>query len=170
MVSILTAKIGKVKGDHHLINMDVNDSNMEIHSWVSWFSTLSFQQNIRLNIMSFVIYCQNDRKRICNQVFIHLFGLLLLLIFSLGLVMCLLPPKNIADEEMAVVKSILDSPGNFWNSNICPIHRFYWMLFLYAYFHIKVDIRVKVVVRLPNILTQMVFFLWVLIMMKNIKI
>ena len=55
MVSILTAKIRKVKGDHHLINMDVNDSYMEIHSWVSWLSTLSFQQNIRLNIMSYVI-------------------------------------------------------------------------------------------------------------------
>ena len=110
MVSILTTKIRKVKGDHHLINMDVNDSHMEIHSWVSWFSTLSFQQNIHLNIMSYIIYCQ---KRICNQVSIHLFGMLLLLIFSLGLVMCLLPPKNIADEEMAVVKSILDSPGNF---------------------------------------------------------
>ena len=55
MVSILTTKIRKVKGDHHLINMDVNDSYMEIHSWVSWLSTLSFQQNIRLNIMSYVI-------------------------------------------------------------------------------------------------------------------
>ena len=39
MVSILTTKIQKVKGDHHLINVDVNDSHMEIHSWVSWFST-----------------------------------------------------------------------------------------------------------------------------------
>ena len=55
MVSILTVKIQKVKGDHHLINVDVNDSHMEIHSWVSWFSTSSFQQNIRLNIMSYVI-------------------------------------------------------------------------------------------------------------------
>ena len=68
MVSILTMKIQKVKGDHHLINVDVNDSHMEIHSWVNWFSTLSFQQNTRLNIMSYVIYCQNDRKKICNPV------------------------------------------------------------------------------------------------------
>ena len=113
MVSILTMKIQKVKGDHHLINVDVNDSHMEIHSWVNWFSTLSFQQNTRLNIMSYVIYCQNDRKKICNPVSIHLFGLLLLLTFSLGLVMCLLPPNNIENEEMAVVKAISDSPGNF---------------------------------------------------------
>ena len=55
MVSILTRKIRKVKVDHYFINVDVNDSHMELHSWVSWFSTLSFQQNIRLNIMSYVI-------------------------------------------------------------------------------------------------------------------
>ena len=113
MVSILTKKIRKVQGDHHFMNMGVNDSHIEMNSWVSWFSTLLFQQNIHLNTMSYVIYCQNDRKKICNQVSIHLFGLLLLLIFSLGLVMCLLPPKNIVDEEMAVVKSIFDSPGNY---------------------------------------------------------
>ena len=63
--------------------------------------------------MSYIICCQNDRKKICNQVSIHLFGLLLLLTFSLGLVMCLLPPKDIGNEEMAVVKSIPDFPGNF---------------------------------------------------------
>ena len=113
MVSILARKIRKVKVDHHFINVDVNDSRMEIHSWVSWFSTLSFQQHIHLITMSYVIHCQNDRKKICNQVSIHLFGLLLLLIFLLGLIMCLLPPKEIGNEEMAVVKSIPDSPGNF---------------------------------------------------------
>ena len=43
MVSILTRKIQKLKVDHHL---DVNDLHMGIHSWVSWFNTLLFQQNI----------------------------------------------------------------------------------------------------------------------------
>ena len=56
MVSILTRKIRKVKVDHHFINVDVNDSHMEIHSWVSWFSTLSFQQNIHLNMYSELCY------------------------------------------------------------------------------------------------------------------
>ena len=56
MVSILTTKIRKVNGNHHLMNVDVNDPHTEIHSWVSWFSTLSFQKNIRLNIMSYVFY------------------------------------------------------------------------------------------------------------------
>jgi hypothetical protein len=46
MVSILTRKIQKLKVDHHFINVDVNDVHMGIHTWVSWFSTLSFQQNI----------------------------------------------------------------------------------------------------------------------------
>ena len=46
MVSILTRKAQKVKIDHHFINLDVNGSHMEIHRWVSFFSTLSFQQNI----------------------------------------------------------------------------------------------------------------------------
>ena len=46
IVSILTRKIQKLKVDHHFRNVDVNDFHMGIHSWVSWFSTLSFQQNI----------------------------------------------------------------------------------------------------------------------------
>ena len=46
MVSILTRKIQKLKVDHHFINVDVNDVHMGIHTWVSWFSTLLFQQNI----------------------------------------------------------------------------------------------------------------------------
>ena len=46
MVSILTRKIRKVKVDQHFMNMDVNESQMEIHSLVSWFSTLTFQKNI----------------------------------------------------------------------------------------------------------------------------
>jgi hypothetical protein len=54
MVSILTKKIRKVQGDHHFMNVDVNDSHMERNIWVSWFSTLSFQQNIHLNTLSYV--------------------------------------------------------------------------------------------------------------------
>ena len=46
MVSILTRKIRKVKVDQHFMNMDVNESQMEIHSLVSWFSTLPFQKTI----------------------------------------------------------------------------------------------------------------------------
>ena len=130
MISILTKKIRKVQGDHHFMNVDVNDSHMERNIWVSWFSTLSFQQNIHLNTLSYVIYCQNDRKKMCNQVSIHLCGLLLFLTFSLGLVMCLIPPIDIGNEEMVVVKSIPDSQGNFWNSDIWPIHWFIWMLYL----------------------------------------
>ena len=44
MVSILTRKMRKVKVDQHIMIMDVNESQMEIHSLVSWFSTLSFQK------------------------------------------------------------------------------------------------------------------------------
>ena len=46
VVSILTRKIQKLKVDHHFMNVDVNDFHIGIHSWVSWFRTLSFQQNI----------------------------------------------------------------------------------------------------------------------------
>ena len=53
-----------------------------------------------------------------NHVSMHLCGLLLLLVFSLGLAMYLLPSSNIGSEEMAVVKAIPDSPGNFLISNI----------------------------------------------------
>ena len=46
MISILTKKIQKINVDQHFKDVDVNDFHMGIHSWVSWFSTLSFQQNI----------------------------------------------------------------------------------------------------------------------------
>ena len=46
VVSILTKKIQKLKVDHHFMNVDVNDFHTGIHSWVSWFRTLSSQQNI----------------------------------------------------------------------------------------------------------------------------
>ena len=42
VVSILTKKIQKLKVDHHFMNVDVNDFHTGIHSWVSWFRTLSF--------------------------------------------------------------------------------------------------------------------------------
>ena len=46
IVSILTRKIKKLKVDHRFMNVDINDFHIGIHSWVSWFSTLSSQQNI----------------------------------------------------------------------------------------------------------------------------
>ena len=46
IVSILTRKIQKLKVNHHFMNVDDNDFHIGIHSWVSWFRTLSFQQNI----------------------------------------------------------------------------------------------------------------------------
>ena len=41
-ISILAKKIQKTKVDHHFMNVDVNDFHTGIHSWVSWFRTLSF--------------------------------------------------------------------------------------------------------------------------------
>ena len=46
LVSILSTKIKKLKVDHHFMNLHVNDFHIGIHSWVSWFRTLSFQQYI----------------------------------------------------------------------------------------------------------------------------
>ena len=46
MVSILTRKIRKFKLDHHIINVDVNDFHIGVHSWVSWFNALLLQKNI----------------------------------------------------------------------------------------------------------------------------
>ena len=46
MISILTKKIQKIKVDQHFKDVDVNDFHIGIHSWVSWFSLLTFQQNI----------------------------------------------------------------------------------------------------------------------------
>ena len=58
MVSILTRKIRKIKVDQHFMNVDVNDSQMEIHGLVSWFSLLSFQKNtFPDNSNGYVIYC-----------------------------------------------------------------------------------------------------------------
>ena len=103
MLLILTRKIQKLKVDDH------------IHSyWVSWFSNLTIHKTLfQTNLIGYVNYCQNGRDKIRNQVSIHLFGLLLLLIFSVGLVMCLLPSSNIGNEEIVVVKAIPNSKGNF---------------------------------------------------------
>ena len=46
IISILTKKIRKIKVDQHFKDVDVNDFHIGIHSWVSWFSLLTFQQNI----------------------------------------------------------------------------------------------------------------------------
>ena len=51
--------------------------------------------------MGYIIYYQNDRNKKINQVSINLCGLLLLVILSLGFVICLLPATNNEDEEMA---------------------------------------------------------------------
>ena len=67
------------------------------------------------------IYYQSDRNRICNEISIHLVSILLLLIFTLGLVMCLLPSNYAGNEEEAVIEAINNSPGNFWISIIWPI-------------------------------------------------
>ena len=55
MISILTKKIQKIKGDQHLKDEDINDFHMGIHSLVSWFSDLTFKTTT--NLMGFVIYC-----------------------------------------------------------------------------------------------------------------
>ena len=44
MISILTKKIQKIRMDQHFKDLDVNDFHMGIHSWVSWFSLLTFQK------------------------------------------------------------------------------------------------------------------------------
>ena len=114
MISILTKKIQKIKVDQHFMDVDVNDFHMGIHSLVSWFSLLTFRKkSFQTNLMGYVIYCQNDRNKKCNQVSINLCGLLLLVIFSLGLVLCFLPATKNEHEEMAIVKAISNSPGNF---------------------------------------------------------
>ena len=59
------------------------------------------------------IYYQSDRNKICNEVSIHFVSVLLLLILSLGLVMCLLPSNYAGNEEEAVIEAINNSPGNF---------------------------------------------------------
>ena len=46
IISILTKKIRKVKVGQHFNDVDVNDFHLGIHSLVSWFSLLTFQQNI----------------------------------------------------------------------------------------------------------------------------
>ena len=114
-ISILTKKIQKMKLDQHFKDVDVHDFHMGIHSLVSWFSFLTFQEkkSFQTNIMGYVIYCQNDQNKKCNRVFINLCGLLLLVILSLGMVLSLLPSTKNENEEMAVVESISNSPGNF---------------------------------------------------------
>ena len=83
------------------------------------------------------IYYQSDRKRICNEVSIHFVSILLLLIFSLGLVMCLLPSNYAGNEEEAVIEAINNSPGNFWISIICPI------IYIVLIFIIKSTLKIK---------------------------
>ena len=49
MISILTKKIQKIKLDQHFKDVDVHDFHMGIHSLVSWFSLLTFQEKINLS-------------------------------------------------------------------------------------------------------------------------
>ena len=161
MVSILTRKIRKLKVDHHFKNVDVNDFHLGIHSWVSWLASYHFNKtSFQANLMGYVINYQNDKIKKCNQFSINLCGLLFLLIFSLGLVMCLLPSTNNGNEEIAVVKTISNSPGKFCISNIChvvPIDHY-----------IKIDI-IKDMIRLPNILIWTVLLPLVLNIVKQTK-
>ena len=58
MISILTKKMQKVKVDQHFKEVEVNDFHMGIHSSVSWFSLLTFQnKTLQSNLMGYVIYC-----------------------------------------------------------------------------------------------------------------
>ena len=43
-ISILTKKIRKIKVDQHLVDVDVNDFHVGIHSLVSWFSLLTLKK------------------------------------------------------------------------------------------------------------------------------
>ena len=49
-------------------------------------------------------------------------SILLLLIFSLGLVMCLLPSNYAGNEEEAVIEAINNSPGNFELLSFGPLY------------------------------------------------
>ena len=84
-------------------------------------SNLTFKKKIfphESNELCYVSFYQSDRNRICNEISIHLVSILLLLIFTLGLVMCLLPSNYAGNEEEAVIEAINNSPGNFWISII----------------------------------------------------
>ena len=46
MISILTKKIQKIKVDQYFKDVDVLDFHTGVHSWVSWFSFLTFQKKL----------------------------------------------------------------------------------------------------------------------------
>ena len=52
MISILTKKIQKIEVDQHFKDVDVNEFHMGIHSLVSWFSLLKFQ-NLQINLIDY---------------------------------------------------------------------------------------------------------------------
>jgi hypothetical protein len=84
-------------------------------------------------------------------------GLLLLVIFSLGLVFCFLPATNNKDEQITVVKAISNSPGNFLSSNISS-YSYFLRVVPGTDFHIKNNIRIKKLGGLLNKLTGMVLY------------
>ena len=58
MVSLLNVQLRKQKVDDNSIIVQVNDSHMGIHNFVSWVSNLRFYQiTFRTNLMFYVIYC-----------------------------------------------------------------------------------------------------------------
>ena len=61
------------------------------------------------------------RKRICNQFSIEICGLFFFLIFSIGLVIGLLPSTHIGNEEKSITIVTPKPPGNFLTSNLRPI-------------------------------------------------
>ena len=65
------------------------------------------------------------RKRIFHQFSIEICGLFFLLIFSIGLVIGLLPSTHIGNEEKSITKVTLKPPGNFLISNLWPIQNIY---------------------------------------------
>ena len=86
-----------------------------IQSKKDMVSTLNMQLRKRkMNAYSINVHVNEfHRKRICNQFSIEICGLFFLLIFSIGLVIGLLPSTNIGNEERTLSKVTPKPPGNF---------------------------------------------------------
>ena len=68
----------------------------------------------KMNTYSINVHVKDFRsKRICNRFSIEICGLFFLLIFSIGLVIGLLPSTHIGSEEKSITKVTPKPPGNF---------------------------------------------------------
>ena len=68
----------------------------------------------KMNTYSINVHVKDFRsKRICNRFSIEICGLFCLLIFSIGLVIGLLPSTHIGSEEKSITKVTPKPPGNF---------------------------------------------------------